>query len=82
MLHKCQVPEPAPQCSGFQKDPLGDLVPTNVPISGREKQGASSGGCCQLGEHHYTERSFHSAGSPRKEERIGYGNVIFQSPVL
>lgn len=26
MLHKCQVPEPAPQYFDFQKDPLCDLI--------------------------------------------------------
>lgn len=39
-------------------------------------------GCCKIGTHHYTDKSFHSAGSLRKEEETGSGNVIFQSPVL
>lgn len=44
MLHKCQVPEAAPGYSGFQKDPLGDLIDHKATqmatghISGREQQ--------------------------------------------
>lgn len=47
MIHKCQVPEPAPQYSGLQTDPLGDLIHHKATqmltaaqghTSGREKQ--------------------------------------------